>query len=115
MLIVGEFPIARRFKDQPLIYSVVVKSAVFAIILMVFYSLEEILVGYFHNRTVSESLVHVGGGNLRVQFVITGMTFIALMPFFALQEIGNNIGMGDFYRLFFVRRDKYFPRPPQLP
>ena len=113
MLIVGEFPIARRFKDKPLIYSVVIKSAVFATILIVFYSVEEIVVGHFHDKTVSESLAHVGGGKLRVESVIIAMTFVALMPFFALQEIGNSIGMDELYKLFFVRRAKYFPTPSQ--
>jgi hypothetical protein len=115
MLIVGEFPIARRFRDKPLIYSVVIKSAIFSTILIAFYSAEEIVVGHFHNRSISESLAHVGGGNLKVELVITAITFVALIPFFAMQEIGNQIGMDELYKLFFIRRAKYFSKPSQSP
>jgi hypothetical protein len=72
-------------------------------------------VGHFHNRTVPESLMHVGGGNLKVEIIITAMTFVALSPFFAVQGIDNDIGSYERYKLFFVPRTKYFPKPSQPP
>jgi len=38
--------------------------------------------------------------------------FIVLMAFFALREIGEDIGEDKLYELFFVRRIKYAPLQP---
>jgi hypothetical protein len=45
-------------------------------------------------------------------FVVGFIMFVVLMPFFALKEIGRDMGDGKLYELFFVRRTKYTPLQP---
>ena len=57
--------VADNFKDRPLVYPVVFKSAVFCVILMVFYAGEETLVGIRHGNTAVASLPGFGGDGWR--------------------------------------------------
>ena len=86
MLIAEMFHIADNLKHKPLIYPIAFKSAVFSVILISFYILEEVLVGVWHGKTLANSMPAVGGGRL-VGILLVGFTmFVVLMPFFALRE-----------------------------
>ena len=100
---------ADNLKHKPLIYPIVLKSAVFSTILVSFYLIEEVLVGMWHGKTVVESLPAIGGGGVEGILVVGIIMFVVLMPFFALEEIARNLGDGKLYELFFVRRTKYVP------
>ena len=52
----------------------------------------------------------MGGGSLKGILVVGIIMFFVLMPFFALKEIGRDIGDGKLYELFFIRRTKYTPQ-----
>lgn len=109
MLIAEMFHVADNLKHKPLIYPIAFKSAVFSVILISFYILEEVLVGVWHGKTLANSMPAVGGGRL-VGILLVGFTmFVVLMPFFALRELGRDIGDDKLYELFFVRRTKYTP------
>ena len=77
-----------------------------------FYLLEEILLGMWHGKTFSDSIPAVGGGTLGGILSIGIIMFVVLMPFFALKEIGRDIGEDKLYELFFVRRTKYVSLRP---
>jgi hypothetical protein len=110
VMLTGEIlHVADNLKHKPLIYPMVFKSAVFSIILISFYILEEILLGLWHGKTFAESVPPIGGGTLNGTLVVGLIMFFVLMPFFALREIGRDLGDGRLYELFFVRRIKYIP------
>jgi hypothetical protein len=68
-----------------------------------------VLLGVWHGKTLANSMPAVGGGRL-VGILLVGFTmFVVLMPFFALRELGRDIGDDKLYELFFVRRTKYTP------
>jgi hypothetical protein len=100
------FHVADNLKHRPLIYPIMFKSAVFAVLLVSFYLLEEILVGLWHGKTIAESIQTVGGGTFKGIIVVGFIMFIVLMPFFALREFGRVVGENELYELFFVRRFK---------
>jgi hypothetical protein len=100
------FHVADNLKHRPLIYPIMFKSAVFAVLLVSFYLLEEILVGLWHGKTIAESIQTVGGGTFKGILVVGFIMFIVLMPFFALREFGRVVGENELYELFFVRRFK---------
>ena len=57
VMFVGEaFSVADHLKHKPLIYPIVYRSAVFALILIAFHVLEDILVGLWHHRSIVESI-----------------------------------------------------------
>ena len=104
MLTAEIFHVADNLQHKPLIYPIVFKSVVFAVLLISFYLLEEVLLGLWHGKTVAESIPTLGGGTLKGIFGVGFIVFIVLMPFFALREFGRVIGEDKLYELFFTRR-----------
>jgi hypothetical protein len=82
---------------------------VFSLILIAFHILEEVLVGMWHGKTVAEIITALSGGRLEEIFVVGVIMFVVLMPFFALREIGRDIGDDQLFDQFFVRRTRYIP------
>jgi hypothetical protein len=109
MLLGEAFNLADNLKSKPIIYPVVFKSAVFAVLLMGCHALEEIAVGLWHGGGFASSVSHLGGETAIRIFMIGLIMFVVLMPFFAFSEIGRDLGTHELYRLFFVRRTKYVP------
>jgi hypothetical protein len=110
VMLTGEiFHLADNLKHKPLIYPIVFKAAVFSILLISFYIIEEVLMGMWHGKSVAESIPAIAGGGLKGIFFVGGIMFFVLMPFFALREIGRDIGDDQLYELFFIRRTKYVP------
>jgi hypothetical protein len=106
------FHVADNLKRKPLIYPIIFKSAIFSVILISFYILEEVLVGMWHGKTLANSMPAIGGGSLEGILVVGIIMFVVLMPFFALGEIGRDIGDDKLYEQFFVRRTRYTPLQP---
>jgi hypothetical protein len=106
MIIAEIFHVADNLKHKPLIYPIVFKSAVFAVLLVSFYLLEELLVGLWHGKTIAESIPTVGGGTFKGILTVGFIVFFVLMPFFALREFGRVVGENELYELFFVRRSE---------
>jgi hypothetical protein len=93
VVVVAEaFHVADNLKHKPLIYAISVKSAVFSVLLIAFYILEGVLVGLWRGETLAESVPAIGGGTFRGIFVVGLIVFVALIPFFALRELGRDIG-----------------------
>jgi hypothetical protein len=112
MLTAEMFHVADNLKDKPLIYPIVFKSAIFSVILISFYILEEVLLGMWHGKTLANSMPAIGGGSLEGILMVGIIMFVVLMPFFALREIGRDLGEDKLYELFFVRRTRYAPVQP---
>jgi hypothetical protein len=84
----------------------VFKSAIFAVLLMSFYVLEGTLVGMWHGKTLVASLPALGDGTIKGMSAVSLITFVVLMPFVALREIGRELGDNKLYELFFLRRSQ---------
>lgn len=108
MFIAEAFHVADDLKRKPLIYPIVYKSAVFALILVSFHVLEGALTGLWHGRSAAESIDVLRAGGM--QLIVFGLImFIVLMPFFALREIGRDVGNERLFEQFFLRRNRYGP------
>ena len=84
------------------------KSAVFALILVSFHVLEGALTGLWHGSSIAESVNALRDSGL--QLIVFGLImFIVLMPFFALREIGRDVGNERLFEQFFLRRNRYGP------
>lgn len=112
MFVAEALQVADNLKHKPLIYPIVYKSAVFSVILISFHIFEEVLLGKWHGKTVAESMADQGGGSLQEILVFGAIGFVVLMPFFALREIGRDIGERKLFEQFFVRRTPYIPLQP---
>ena len=108
MFIAEALNVADSLKRKPLIYPIVYKSAVFALILISFHVLEEFLTGLWHGHSTAESINALRTGGL--QLTVFGLImFVVLMPFFALREIARDVGADKLFEQFFLRRNRYVP------
>jgi hypothetical protein len=84
----------------------VYKSIAFTVFLLVAYVVEEVLVGPFHGKSLTESIPAIGGGTIGGGFAVALIMCIALIPFFAFREMTRAIGRPQFYALCFTGRLK---------
>ncbi len=103
MLIAETVWVVKTFKDKPLVYSILFKSAVYAAILVCMDILEEVTVGMFHGKPAAQSMTDFGGGGLGI--VLVGiMAFVILIPLFAFRGISDAIGQEELKSLLLKKR-----------
>jgi hypothetical protein len=100
MLVAREFHFADTFKQKPLIYPTLFKSAAFAIVLGCFKLLEEAGVGWYHGKSFNESIVEIGGGTLSGILALVLILAFVLIPFFAFTELHRVLAEDKLLRLF---------------
>jgi len=91
----------------PLIYPTLLKSGVFCLLLVCFKVLEDAGVGLYHGLSFSQSIAELGGGTWKGILSIAVMTFVVLIPFFALGELGELLGERNLLEVFFVHRQAF--------
>jgi len=100
MLVAQELHFAEKFRDKPLIYATLFRSAAFAIVLGCFKVIEEICVGLYHGKSAAESIKGVGGGTLNGILATMAILAVLLIPFFAFSELRNIIGREKLSAIF---------------
>jgi hypothetical protein len=93
-----------RFKTRPLIWPVLHKSLVFLLLLLVLNVLEEIVIGWMHDRSLIDSLKEIGGGTRDQQIATTIIMLLILIPFFMFRALGEVVGERNLVRLFLEPR-----------
>ena len=91
-------------KSRPLIWETL--SLAFLVLLLFLNALEEATVGLLHGRTVMESISAIGSGTLDQLIATTVIGLLVLIPFFAFRSLGERLGEGNLFRLFFGDRSK---------
>ncbi len=91
-------------KSRPLAFPTLYQSALTLVLLIVLTTLEEILVGALHHRTIKESLAHVAGDRLEIVLATFLIMFLILVPYFAFRNLAEVLGPGVLPRLFFTDR-----------
>ncbi|MGB6698295.1 MAG: DUF1810 domain-containing protein [Methylocella sp.] len=115
VLVAEYFHVGDTLKNRPLIYPIMFKSAVFAVILLCFHMIEETLIGVLHGKTLSQSIPNIGGGKLQGILMVGIIMFVVLMPFFAFRELGRAIGTEQLRSLLFGGETKADAVPPMMP
>ena len=96
--------LGRALKRQPWAGPVLHKSFSFLALLLVLNVFEEIIFGWWHDRTLLDSLREIGGGT-RDQIIATAIVMLLiLIPFFILRVLGEVVGERTLARLFFEPR-----------
>jgi len=94
----------KRSAGATMLAAVTLKSGIFAIILICFKIVEDVLFGLFHGKTLAESLPELAGGGFEGQLIVGVMIFVVLIPFFAFAELRRAIGQDAFDDLVFRRK-----------
>ena len=92
MLLGNAANIGKRHKDKPLIWPTLYMSLMFLILLLVLTTIEELLVGAIHGRSLGNSLAHVVGPSLYVGLATCFVMFLILVPYCAFQEPRRRTG-----------------------
>jgi hypothetical protein len=97
--------LGRRMQGLPLIWPTLYKSVLFALLSALFLILEQVMVGLVHHHTVGWALSRVAHANRDEALARTLVMFVAFVPFFAIQELGQKLGQGEahLFDLFFRR------------
>lgn len=109
-ILIGEhLKLGSRAEHLPLIWPILIKSALFSLVLIGFNLAEEALLHWLRPDEAA------GGdgmdlGSLPAILSLTIMTFIALIPFFGIRELGRVLGEDGILDLFFRR-----PRQDNMP
>ena len=105
MLVGRMLHVGTRFRDKPLIWPTLYHALVFLIVLLILTTLEELIVGFIHNRAVADSLNHVVGPIFFEGLAVCLIMFLILVPYSAFTCLSDVVGERETIRLFFVSRD----------
>ena len=107
MLVAKEMNLADHFKERPLIYPTILKSLVFALLLVLFKIVEEVVVHLVKGHTFEESLAAFGDHEAQTALTAGLLMFVMLIPFFAFAELSRHFGEGRLVRLFLHSRHNW--------
>jgi hypothetical protein len=92
-----------RPEGKPLVYSTLLNSAAFAVLMALCKVLEVFAVGIYHHKTMTECLSEIGG-SWRGIAALTGIFYVMLIPAFAFSELSVVIGGQRLRQIFFGGR-----------
>src|SRR5215471_18463654 len=101
VILIGQaLDVGKALDRRALIWAVLGKSLVFAILLLAFHIGEEVIRAWFESEPLSTSFVDFGGTRSGV-LTVTAIFFVALIPFFAFEEAARILGKSVLWNLFF--------------
>ena len=103
ILIAQALEVGRGLERRTLIWVVLGKALMFAILLVVFHIAEEAIRTWFRREPLSAAFAD-SGGTLPGLLTYAGIFFVSLIPFFAFQEAARVLGGDALYGLFFRPR-----------
>jgi hypothetical protein len=107
VILLGEtLRVGEQFREKRLIHSVLFKSAIFALLLMSFHIVEEVIVGVIHGKSISASVPQMAGGGLEGKILYGVMAFVLLIPFFLFTEVQRVLGKEKMHWLILEKRSK---------
>jgi hypothetical protein len=104
IMIGGMLRLGRRFEDKPLIYPTIYKAVVFTIFVAVFKVVEYAIKGLVAGEGVAGGLAEFVEKGVDILLANSLVVFIALIPFFAMKELGQVFGQSKIGALFFRSR-----------
>ncbi|HXW92549.1 MAG TPA: hypothetical protein VEK33_18525 [Terriglobales bacterium] len=120
-LVLGKFVLIARAlhlgdtaEEAPLVYPTLLKSASFSIVLAGCKILEDAAIGFYHEKSFSESISNLAGGALKGILTLTLLMFVMFIPFFGFGELQRVLGEVKLVQLFFRRRTVPEPAQPRM-
>jgi hypothetical protein len=86
----------------PLIWPTLRRAFAFLVLLVILTTIEEVVVGLFHHRSIAASLGELFGARLQETLAGYLIMLLVLIPFFAFRVLSEVLGEGRLERMFFV-------------
>lgn len=111
MLVAEDLNLGRwlRRRRQPLIILILYEAFVFAIIFLCFHVLEHVVIGWIKGESLEASTPAIGGGGLVGLILVAAILFVALVPYFAFQNVSRVLGREWLNALLFRAPEKGGP------
>jgi hypothetical protein len=107
MLIGRALEVGKSLERRALVWVVLGKSLIFAILLLAFHIAEEAIRSWFESKPLSQAF-DAFDGTLPGLLTVAAIFFVVLIPFFAFQEASRILGNGALWNLFFHSGEKRF-------
>lgn len=104
IMIGAMFHPGRSMEQKPLIYPTLYKAVVFTFLVGVFTLIEQAIKLYWAGNRIAAGLAEFLGKNPHELLAGLLAVFVALVPFFALKELGRVLGEGKLVAVFFRER-----------
>jgi hypothetical protein len=104
IMIGGVFRLGRGLEDRPLIYPTLYKTVLFTIFCFAFTLAEHAIKGIVSGHGAVAGLAEYAAQGHQVILGNSMVVFVALIPFFAIKELGRVMGREKIGRLFFRPR-----------
>jgi len=107
MLVADDLNLGSRFfKKRALVYPILFKSMVFAIVLIRFHIVERAIIAVWGGGTIVQSIPGFGGGGFKRIVSVGTIMFVVMIPFFVYREISRVIGKSELRSLIFTGKTK---------
>lgn len=108
ILIAQALHLEAGLRKYPRIWIVLGNSFLFMVVLVAFHIVEDAIKAWFEGRPIATSISDFGGGTI-LGFLAMGLIFfVALIPFFGIQEVSNAVGLRPLRDLFLTGRARPF-------
>ena len=104
IMIGAVFRLGHGLERKPLIYPTLYKTVVFSFFVGVFTVIEHVIMGLWHGKGLMEGLADFLGKGVHELLAGSLVLFVALIPFFAVKELGRVLGEEKIRTLFFRSR-----------
>ncbi len=108
ILIAQALSLGGNLRNRALVWTVLGKSLLFAAVLILFHIGEEAIRAWFKDLPLSTAVADFGGGTWPGLVTYAAIFFVALIPFFAMQEVSDALGADALWSLMFTSRRKAF-------
>jgi hypothetical protein len=100
VILIGEaLDVGKGLERRALVWVVLGKSLIFAILLLAFHIVEEAIRAWFKGQPLSASFADFGS-SVPGLVTVAAIFFVALIPFFAFQEAARVLSGGALWNLF---------------
>ncbi len=103
MLVARRINLGEKANSAPLIYPILLKSAIFSVVLAGFKILEDTIVGSYRGESFHRSVAELAGGTWQAILTLTVLLFVILIPLCAFTELQRVFGKGTLEQILFRR------------
>ena len=104
-VLVGEsMQVGHRSRGRALIWHVLHKAIAFVALLIVLTCIEEVALSLLHHHSLHDAVAKLATLTWQRVVAMSLLGFLALAPFFGIQELARVMGAENFHRMMFGRR-----------